>query len=207
MKFKNIIAVSIALVIAVFLAFTEVHIRKNSEIKPEQLFLDMIESTRYYTVEEVAHLIISQDPSLQLIDVRDPKYFNKFTLKNAMNIPLKDFLKEENIAYLDQDVYNTVLFSNGNSDADVAWMLATRLGYDNVFVMKGGLNQWVNNILQPKEHSVIWDRVSDQLYQYRMGASQYFGGSAPENSPAESTSKPKKVIKRRKKKEVEGGCG
>jgi rhodanese-related sulfurtransferase len=206
MKYINTIGVIVILVLGGIIAFTDVQEKKVVEKNPEQLFLNVIEQTRYYEVENVAHLIISKDPSLQLIDVRDEKHFNKFTLKGAMNIPLKDFLKEENIAYLDQDVYNTVLFSNGTSDADVAWMLATRLGYKNVFVLRGGLNQWVENILQPEDHSIIWDKVSDQLYQYRKGASQYFGGKTIQSSNPDYSAKPRKPVVRRKKKEVEGGC-
>ena len=181
--------------------------KPSKEISPNELQQKLIQNTRYISPEDVAHLIITKDPSLQLIDIREPKFYNKFSLNGALNIPLKDFLKEDNLAYLDQDVYKTILFSNGTTNADVAWMMATRLGYKNVYVMKGGLNQWVYNILQPKEHSIIWDRVDDQMYQYRKGASQYFGGKSVEVESSNETLKPRKKPVRRKKKEVEGGCG
>ena len=207
MNKKYIIGVVIFLVFGLYLALSSVKQSEYVEVKPDKLFLDLIENTRYYSVDEVAQMIISQDPSIQLIDVRDEKLFNKFTLNGAINIPLKDLLKEDNLAYLDQDIYKTILFSNGNSDADVAWMLATRIGYENVFVMQGGLNNWVDHILQPKENSVIWDKVNDQLYQYRKGASLYFGGKSVEPSDEGVKVKSKKPAVRRKKKEVEGGCG
>jgi rhodanese-related sulfurtransferase len=207
MNKKYIIGVVIFLVFGLYLALSSVKQSEYVEVKPDKLFLDLIENTRYFSVDEVAQMIISQDPSIQLIDVRDEKLFNKFTLNGAINIPLKDLLKEDNLAYLDQDIYKTILFSNGNSDADVAWMLATRMGYQNVFVMQGGLNNWVDHILQPQENSVIWDRVNDQLYQYRKGASLYFGGKSIEPSDDGAKVKAKKPAVRRKKKEVEGGCG
>jgi len=207
MKAKNIFWASALALVGVFLAFTEVKTDIKEELSPDQLHHKIVEKTRYIEVEEVAHLIISKDPTLQLIDVRDEKFFNKFSLKGAINVPLKDFLQQDNLDYLDQDVYQTILFSNGSTDADVAWLLATRLKYENVFVLKGGLNKWVEQILQPKEHSVIWDRIDDEMYQYRKGASQYFGGKATEPVVEETAAKPKKVIKRRAKKEVEGGCG
>lgn len=180
---------------------------KKSNLKPDELHKKIIEKNRYFTPEELAHLIISEDPSLQLIDVRDAKSYAKFTLKGALNIPLKKFLEQDNLAYLDQNVYKTIIFSNGNTDSDVAWILATRLGYKNVFVLKGGLNEWVEFILQPEDHSVVWDRIDDQMYQYRKGASEYFGGkkSEVEGDSGPSVVKPAPV--KRKKKEVEGGCG
>jgi len=206
MKKEYLIGVIVFLVLGVFIAFSSVKESTYLEENPDQLYLDLIETTRYFTVEEVAQMIISQDPSIQLIDVRSEKYYDKFTLNGAINIPLKDILNPDNLAYLDQDVYSTILFSNGSGDADVAWMLATRLGYQNVFVMQGGMNSWVEDILQPEDNSVIWDRVDDQLYQYRKGASIYFGGKAVGDDEAAVKVKAKKPVLRRKKKEVEGGC-
>ena len=208
MKKTYLLGILVFLALGAYLTFSGVKESSYVETKPDKLFLDLIENTRYFTADEVAQMIISQDPSIQLIDVRDERYFNKFSLNGAINIPLKDFLNPDNLAYLDQDIYNTILFSNGSSDADVAWMLANRMGYENIFVMRGGMNNWVDQILQPSENSVIWDRVNDQLYQYRRGASLYFGGSSVEQSGDSDTKvKAKKPATRRKKKEVEGGCG
>jgi len=191
---------------AFWLLFTTDNNQKQN-VSPDNLYQKMVENTRYFSPEEIAHKIISKDPSLQLVDVRGDKFYNKFTLMGAIDIPLKDILKQENLDYFDQDIYQTVLFSNGTSDADVAWQLMTRLGYKNVYVMKGGLNAWVEEILEPKEHSVVWDRIDNEMYQYRKGASQFFGGKADVPSGDASVTKPKKKVKKRKKKEVEGGCG
>ncbi len=179
--------------------------RKN--LAPDNLYQKIVENTRYFLPEEIAHKIISKDPSIQLIDVREDIFYNKFTLMGAINIPLKDILKQENQDYFDQDIYQTVLFSNGTSDADVAWQIMTRLGYKNVYVMEGGLNAWVEEILDPKEHSVVWDRIDNEMYQYRKGASQFFGGESDNPSGDDAVATPKKKVKKRKKKEVEGGCG
>ncbi len=209
MKKKNIIAVVIVLLIGVFLAFSKVKTTPTIEKSPESLFLSAIENTRYYSVEDVAKMIISQDPLLQLIDLRSEKEYNKYTLKGAVNIPLDQLLKKENLSdYFDQDVYNTVLFTNGSTHADAAWMILTRMGFTNIYVMKGGLNAWAENILKPKPDDGPWDAAADELYQYRRGASQYFGGgkAVVSETSAPPKTKKKKVIKR-KKKEVEGGCG
>jgi len=208
MNNKNIFGIVLLLILGAFIAFTTVKTDEREQISPDQLHHKVIQKNRYFSPEEVANYIISGDPSIQLIDVRTPEFYNKFTLKGAINIPLKDLLKGEELSiYFDQDVYKTIIFSNGSSDADIAWMLATRLGYKNVYVMKGGLNAWVDQILQPKEHSVVWDRIDDEMYQYRRGASEYFGGKSSAPAGDDAVAKPKKAIKKRKKKEVEGGCG
>lgn len=206
MKKQYLVGMVLFVGFGLFAALSGVKNRDYVETKPDQLFLDLIESTRYFSVEEVAQKIISQDPAIQLIDVRDSASYNKFTLSGAINMPLEDILNPENRDYLDQDVYKTIFFSNGSSDADIAWMLSNRMGYKNTYVMLGGLNTWVEHILEPKDHNVIWDKVDDQMYQYRKGASIYFGGEAIDVDDASDKIKPKKPVIRRKKKEVEGGC-
>ena len=206
MKKQYLLAMSLFLALGLFVAFSGVKERNYVEVKPDQLFLDLIESTRYFSVEEVAQMIIAEDPSIQLIDVRSEEYYNKFSLNGAINIPLKDLFKEENLGYIDQDVYKTIFFSNGSSDADVAWIISNRMGFNNTFVMLGGLNTWVDNILQPYDNSVIWDKVDDQMYQYRRGASIYFGGEDKAVQEGNDVKKPKVAPIKRKKKEVEGGC-
>ena len=108
MKKKHIIGVAVFLFLGAYIAFTGVKEYTMEETKPDKLFLDLIETTRYYSVEKVAELIISQDPSIQLIDVRPEEYYKKFSLNGAINIPIKDFMKPENLVYLDQDVYKTI---------------------------------------------------------------------------------------------------
>jgi len=207
MKNTDKFILTILILGAFWLLFTTDY-TKEANISPDDLYNKVIQKTRFMTPEEVAEMIISGDPSLQLIDVRNSKYYNKFTLKGAINVPMKGFLNKDNLSYLDQEIYKTILFSNGTSDADAAWILATRLGYKNIYVMDGGLNRWVENILQPQDKSVVWDRINDEVYQYRRGASQFFGGkSSTPTSGDNAVLKPKKKIKRHKKKEVEGGCG
>ena len=206
MKKQYLIGIMAFIGLGVFLAFSGVKQREYYETKPDQLFLDLIESTRYFTVEEVAQKIISQDPSIQLVDVRDSVSYHKFTLSGAINMPLNELLKPYYKVYLVQDVYIKIFFSNGSCNADVAWMICNRMGYKNTFVMLGGLNTWVEHILEPTDHSVVWDKVDDQMYQYRRGASIYFGGETIDMDNAGDKVKPKKPLIKRKKKEVEGGC-
>jgi hypothetical protein len=81
------------------------------------------------------------------------------------------------------------------------------MGYKNIAVLKGGLNQWFQDIILAKESQGPWDKKADEVYQFRKGAREYFGGGS---SPVEETSaapKAKKPVVKHKKKEVEGGCG
>jgi rhodanese-related sulfurtransferase len=206
MKVRKTFFATVLIATAGYLSFTGLNVR-NEEIAPEQLVRSLVQNKNYYSVDKVAEQLISKDPLLQLVDVRSEKEFNKFSLPGAINIPLEKILDESSQDYVNQEIYNTVFYSNGTTDATVALMLTTRKGYKNNYVMKGGLNEWVEKILRPK-HEGNFDIVSDELYQFRKGAQAYFGGgSAAPVDNASTTPKPKKKIVKRKKKAVSGGCG
>ena len=179
-------------------------------IGPKKLLYEVNKEGRYISTDQVAKMIMEKDPGLLLIDVRSPEEYKKYTLDGAMNIPADKIMDDNNKDYFDSDVYNVVLFSNGSSLADQAWLRLRSYDYKGNKVMKGGLNEWYRTILNPQKPAdeVISAKLEKQ-YLFRKGAQVYFtgatpvAGSAKKSKPA-ATSKP---IVKRKKKEVTGGCG
>lgn len=171
--------------------------------------LDEIQSGSEMIVpDELANWIIQKDPSFQLIDVRSQSEFDQYHLDGAIHIPIKSILDESYIDFLDQDVKMNIFYSNGSTLAQKAWVLTRQLGYDNNYVLQGGLNFWTEVILNPSPPSDLQSDDEIAKYQFRKGAAQFFGGAIQKsnvNSQSKSSSKPK--IKRRKKKKApEGGC-
>ncbi len=158
--------------------------------------------------DELADWLINKDPSIQLIDVRAPEEYAKFSLGNAINIPLSEILSYEWVDYIDQGVKMNILYSNGSTNSHEAWMILRQLGYENNYVLQGGLNYWVETILNPQSPKSTDPDDKIAKYDFRKGASQYFGGATVSTeSISNSTPTKKPVIKRRtKKKAPEGGC-
>jgi rhodanese-related sulfurtransferase len=185
---------------------------KHEGINPEELLSNAISPERYISTDNLANRIINQDPSILLIDVRDADNYNKYSLPNAINIPLKNLLDEEFQAYLYQDAYDVILFSNDNFYADQAWVLCNRLKYKNLHVLKGGINNWFNTIINPPKPTENMPAADFELFSNRKAASMFFGVAYPEQvkkKPVEvKKAAPKKVIpiKKKKKMPVEGGC-
>ncbi len=180
--------------------------QKNEGIMPELFVKNAISSERFINTDLLAEKLINQDPSILLIDTRSEKEFNEYSLPNAINIPLKNLLDDDYIGYFDQDIYDVILFSNDSFYADQAWMIGNRLGFKNLYVLKGGLNEWFNTIINPKYPDETMPREAFELYNFRKAAGMYFGVGAPQN---EEKSKPvKKVVtvKKKKKRVAEGGC-
>ena len=217
LSFRYVILAAILIVLAGGLVLLPKY-EKHEGISPEKLLANAISPERYITTDELADKIINQDPSLLLVDVRDLNNFNKYTLPNAVNIPLKKILEEDSEPYLNQDEFDVVLFSNDNFQSDQAWIISNRLGYENLHVLKGGINEWFNTVINPKEPTENMASHEFELYTFRKAASMYFGVAYPEKVkkqtavkkyvPVKAALTPKKVVpaKKKKKMPVEGGC-
>lgn len=209
-----LVVIAVALGLGLFFLPEKDNSRKES---PEFLHLDMIDPSRLVSTDELAELIISKDPTLLPIDVRSPEAYQNFSIPGAVNIPLAKMLDEESAYYLGLGEMQKVFFSNDDLSSNEAWMIAKRMGYENVYVMKGGLNEWVETILQPAEPPATASEEAFELYNLRKATSLYFIGGSDELKPEEfqevvkqQPAAPKKVIpvtpKPKKAAEEEEGC-
>ncbi len=178
---------------------------ESNDIPPHILLHDIGSGTRFYSTDQIASMLIGRDPSLQLIDVRDPEAYDKFHLPGAVNIPLKNILQEDNIDMLSGEEQQHVFYSNGTLRANQAWVLTKRMGIKNTFVMQGGLNHWIETIMNPPYPPSSAPSQAFDLYDFRVAAGSYFRGETA--APVKKQKAPVKVVPRRKKKvTVSGGC-
>lgn len=178
------------------------------KLTADEMLVEANNSVMYYSPDEVADLIIQKDPTIQLIDVRTPDEFEKFSLPNAINIPLTELFSDEYRDYLDQDIYYNIFYSNGTTHSLKAWMIARQLGWANNYVMQGGLNYWAETIMNPQAPAST--NANDEIakYEFRKGAQQALGGGNVVSSEASTTDKAAKppVKRKPKKKRAQGGC-
>jgi rhodanese-related sulfurtransferase len=178
------------------------------KLTADQLLEEVNSRTRFLTPEMVADMMVKKDPSLLLIDVRSQEEYEAFSLPGAINIPVTDLLSEEHTELINQDVYMNVFYSNGTVIANEAWMITRQLGYENNYVLEGGLNYWFEVIVNPQKPSSTSPDEELARYNFRMAASKALGGGESTLQPAEKTATPQKpVIKpAAKKKKAAGGC-
>lgn len=204
---RRAIIMVIVLLLAVWLVFLPEKDNSIKQIDPEQIHYELNQKTRFFTTDEVADLLINEDPSLALIDIRSVEEFNKFNLPGSVNIPIENLLSEEYESYFKQNYTKNVLYGNGTVLSDQAWMLLRRIGYNNLFVMQGGLNAWVETILQPTLPELAKvDVVEMDKYLFRKAASQYFGQDEKAVVAEEKVIKKVIIQKKRVESEVAGGC-
>lgn len=199
----------VLLILAVIIAMVPQNTTKPYKLTAEELLSEIRTGTQFVSPDEVADKIVQKDPSIQLIDVRNPREFDMFSLQGAINIPLQDILSENNFDILNQSTKMNILYSNGSTEANEAWLLTRQLGYQNNYVLQGGLNYWMETILNPLKPSSIVSNDEIARYDFRKAASMALGGgdvsSIATAAPASSAPKPG-VVPVKKKKKASGGC-
>lgn len=203
----RLILASVFIPLGIIIAAIPENTTKPFKLTAEELLDEVKDGTQFVSTDELADMLVQKDPSLQLIDVRSQAEFEKYSLPGAINIPLTQILSDEYEEYIDQGVKMNVFYSNGNLKANEAWMLTRQLGYENNFVMQGGLNYWAETILNPQAPKSVMADDEIAKYDFRKGASAALGGGNAVVTNTNTVKKPKPTIKKRKKKKrAAGGC-
>jgi len=185
--------------------------RYNSlELTAEELLNEATKEGNYISIDELVHKLINEDPSVQLIDLRDKVQFENYSLPGAINIPFEKLFVGDNIYYINQDVKQNIFYANGTSIANKAWLLTKVEGFENNYILQGGLNEWFSKMILAKDPGYESSTEEQELYSFRSAAKNYFtgGGLAPVvggDAKKKSASKPKP--KKKKPAGGGGGCG
>ncbi|GAB4313477.1 MAG: hypothetical protein Kow00127_04540 [Bacteroidales bacterium] len=203
---RTYISLAILLILVAFGLVLLPDSKPQKEIAPEDLFRKMTNPSRFLEIDQIADRIIKQDPSLLLVDVRPEDEYSSWSLPGALNIPLDRLLEQESLEQIDLVGYDVVFFSNGDVWADQAWMLATREGLKNLFIMKGGLNKWFDELMQPKMPEETASKEEFERYEFLVAARNYFLGGSVVSPTEEVTRETVQPVRRKKKTVTEGGC-
>ncbi len=176
------------------------------KVTPCKLLEIAATNDKYLSTDELARMMMNNDPTIVLIDLRSKAEFDTFSLQGAINIPLDSILNPKYEEVLNQDIFTNVLYSNSSDKAAKVWLISKRLGYNNNYILRGGLNRWVETILRPKRPLETAVNTEFELYNSRRAASAYFGGGTVSASSTIGDKPSSAPFKRRKKEAAGGGC-
>lgn len=179
------------------------------KLTSDQLLEEVKGRQQFFTSDELADKLVNKDPSIQLIDVRDPDEFDKYSLPGSINVPLSDLLNAQYADVLNQDIKMNIFYSNGTVEANEAWMITRQLGYENNYVLEGGLNYWVEIIMNPQMPATTSPDEDLAKYDFRQAAGSALGGGgmlAPVASANQSGTVKPGIVKKPAKKKASGGC-
>ena len=177
--------------------------QSSGELNVQGMLNVLHEPGQYLTVDQVARMVVNEDSTMLLVDVRDPHAYRAVHIPGAINIPVSDILNPDWSGYLNDPVAKPVFYSNGNTLAGEAWMLCTQKGYSGSMIMLGGLNEWYREIM---ESTFTGDRISaaeNATFEIRYRARDFFTRM---NSMPDSLKTAFLEVKRNKEAELVGGC-
>jgi 3-mercaptopyruvate sulfurtransferase SseA len=190
--------------LGILLAFMPNPSSKIFKLKPNELLAKSASEDIYFSVDEVARFVNTEDSTIQLIDIRSAEEFRKCNIPGAVNIPFEDFLNPEYSGYLTQENMRIVFYGNSDQLANIAWTISTGLGYENSFVMKGGLNEWYKTVMLTRFEGETITPRENALFENRYKARDIFNQI---NSLPDSLKTKFFDAKRLQQKKLDGGCG
>jgi rhodanese-related sulfurtransferase len=204
LKLLALIIIPMGIILAAVPADKTRHFRLTAD----ELLQEAGAGVQFVSPDVIADMLVQKDPSLQLIDVRTPEEYEAFSLPGAINVPLSNLLADEYVDLLHQDARMNVFYANGSVFANQAWMITRQLGYENNFVLEGGLNYWFSNILSASEPEQTSPNEEFAKYDFRKSAAAALGGgsvvSTEGSAPVTAARKPPVTAKAKKK--PAGGC-
>jgi len=109
------------------------------------------------SAEELSFKILESNENIKIVDVRPDSIYSKLSIPGASNIPLDKLFDRAWEDYLG-NVKSLKIFVGQNEQQSIkAALLAKKLGYKNITVLQGGMNSFVNNILNFKKPIVLDD--------------------------------------------------
>ena len=147
---------------------------RSFNIKPEKLISELFDEKTYLTVDQVAKFLVTEDSTIMIFDLRTPEEFKIMNIPGSVNIPYADLLNNKHDLYLSDRSKKKIFYSNGDFDSNYAYAIARGLNYRNVYVMKGGMNEWYNTVMNS---SFSGERISareNALFETRFRARKIF---------------------------------
>lgn len=183
---KLSISKKLALVAAVLgvLAFLIGNPNSNNVLKvnAKEIALSTVKDHDKIDCAALADWLIKDKADFTLVDLRSEKEYSEYNIPTSINIKMEDLLSSDLMR-------NQKILFYGNDDVSSAqaWFILKSSNYKGVYILKGGMNGWKNEILFPKlaadatpEQAAAFERVRQ--------ISIHFGGTPQLEVAGQTTS-------------------
>ncbi|NJK94014.1 MAG: rhodanese-like domain-containing protein [Bacteroidales bacterium] len=200
------IIISLLLVtLGIILAFLPAQDKPSLKIKPEKVLFASLDKETSISPDELARLIVAEDSSLQIIDVRTPLEYSKFSIPGSINLPYNEIVNNpdtlENI--LNRDFAQNIFYSNGDLESNYAFTLAQGLGFKKVSSLDKGLNGWFKYVMNSEFVGTRITARENALFETRAKAKRLF---IEINSLPDSLKTKYMQSKQAEARKLDGGC-
>jgi rhodanese-related sulfurtransferase len=147
---------------------------RSFTVSPQKLLSEVLDDNTYFTVDQVARFVVSEDSSVQLIDLRTPEEFRTMNIPGSINVPYSKLLDNDPWSILNNGKARNIFYSVGDYDSNYALAIAKGLDLKNTFVMKGGLNEWFNTVMNSNFTGEKISARENALFETRTRAKKMF---------------------------------
>lgn len=152
------------------------------------------------SIDELTFRLMDDDKKLQIFDLRPENDFKELSLPKSANISLNNIFEKDILTKLSIKGMRNVFIADDEASAKKGAVIAAGLGYENVRVLKGGMNLLKEEILNfSPQKSIKGEKISD-TERFRTKANKVLPVLISENKIRQSAQPVKKA------KRIIGGC-
>jgi rhodanese-related sulfurtransferase len=172
-------------------------------VRPGNLLSELLDDNTYCSVDQVARFVADEDSTVQIIDLRSPEEFRTANIPGSINIPYSTLIDRNPDGILNNGKARNIFYSNGDFDSNYALAISRGLNIKNTYVMKGGLNEWFNTVMNSSFTGEKITARENALFEARTRAKKLFTemNSMPDNMKAKFFQ-----TKHLTAKKLDGGC-
>ena len=143
----------------------------TAAVDPATLAREIEHEDDHVTALELAQWIRERKSGLRVLDVRSDSEFQEFHIPSAERVPLPELAKLKPVAG-----ETLVLYSEGGAHAAQGWVLLRGLGHKQVYFLRGGLLDWMDDVMNPSLPEQTGKVAADSARNRIAELSRYFGG-------------------------------
>jgi rhodanese-related sulfurtransferase len=153
----------------------------STRVSAKELAVIVGTEVDHVSPEELANWIIQGRVDFRLVDLRNEAAFAEYHIPQAELVPMEGLLDHGL-----QRNEKIVLYSDGGIHSAQAWFLLKAKGYNGVYILRGGLEEWKDAVLFPR---LAPNATPQQAAQFERKAqiAKFFGGSAQTGAATEAT--------------------
>src|SRR4051812_3203389 len=142
----------------------------SGHIDVAQLARTVAREDDHVTALELGQWIKSRRAGLRIVDLRSVTDFDSLHIPGAAQVAI-DTLDQVRFSPSE----TIVLYSEGGAHSAQAWVFLRAMGFTNVFFLRGGVHEWIDEVLSPGLPSDATDAERERFVK-QSELSRYFGG-------------------------------
>jgi rhodanese-related sulfurtransferase len=152
------------------------------------------------TADELAFRIIDDDKNIQIFDLRAKKDFDSLSLPKSNNYTFESLFEKDANKILSLKSKKNIFIADDELTARKGAVLAMKLGFTDIYVLQGGMEQFKKDILYFKMPETADTQSEKDTYRFRTKASSVIPELIKKNKEKQKSGSENKT------KRVVGGC-